>query len=599
MRFGRRSGSNNLPAVVVSRVMAACLAGCLYSQSAFSARFLVTPDDGYWELDGDYGSEVADKDHDKRTLLSDDITEDGITTAGRRDNPDCSHWSHKDFRETAPYMGENVYRVSCDGPDTCRRRSEQMMLASWWPGPDSTRYFSLAFKFVELPDDPVIPKVFVAQLHQGGTGPPPFQVAWSFEDGLVLAVYDDTLDAEGKQDYVYHPLVMDAESIPISEGVWYRLLLAIDPGPPCRMNCPCNSRAPGDAGRIRAWMMDNATGEWMELGSYSGRIGYWRNGAEGTENPECRDENELEYQWKVGLYRNNFDTFVIDYDNIAYGKRWNDITRNRLVGYHKNVLRLSFDEGSGSEVHDRSWIWNNGQPGDPVTDYDNDGRIVGTARWNVSGVLTGNASGGLFQPGRSLHFDGTNHVSVPMDTTDFDFGNYLTVSAWFRTNEHPRSNKGLVLIDDEGPVSRKVLFTISDSNLAFEVRHPDGTYSQARHVYTRGKYADGQWHQVAGTFNRFAPDDRRIKLYIDGGIVHADPGKDLPMERGDNSITIGKFASTRNFKGDIDEVNLFNYSMSEQEIRRLYAIQPVQPTNHMNSNRSGVNDIQQKPASGG
>jgi hypothetical protein len=73
MRFGGRRESN-LPAVVTSVVMAACLAGLLYSQTAFSARFLVTPDDGYWELDGDYGSEVADKDHDKRTLLSDDVT---------------------------------------------------------------------------------------------------------------------------------------------------------------------------------------------------------------------------------------------------------------------------------------------------------------------------------------------------------------------------------------------------------------------------------------------------------------------------------------------------------------------------------------------
>ena len=48
--------------------------------------------------------------------------------------------------------------------------------------------------------------------------------------------------------------------------------------------------------------------------------------------------------------------------------------------------RLFFDEGQGITVNDRSWTWNGGQAGNPVSDYNNNGKMVGTARWNLVGL---------------------------------------------------------------------------------------------------------------------------------------------------------------------------------------------------------------------
>jgi hypothetical protein len=156
-----------------------------------------------------------------------------------------------------------------------------------------------------------------------------------------------------------------------------------------------------------------------------------------------------------------------------------------------------------------------------------------------------------------------------MDTTDFDVGNYLTVSAWFQTTECPTDNKGLVMLD-EYTDTWKVLLYGSGTLLGFGVRHPGGTYTKLNYPFAAGTYADGQWHHVVGTFNRFAPDNRRIKLYVDGVRVMQMAGADLPVLRGDDRLTVGKFSISGLFVGNIDEVNVLNYALTDEDVENLW-----------------------------
>jgi hypothetical protein len=251
---------------------------------------------------------------------------------------------------------------------------------------------------------------------------------------------------------------------------------------------------------------------------------------------------------------------TIDYDNVAYGKRWSNITKNSLIGSHKTVLDLWCDEGSGSLVGDHSYWWNGGSPGDPAADYDNDGTFVGTPLWNTGGI----AHGG------SLRLNGSNYVTVPMDDVDFDFGNYVTAACWFRTTSHPADNRGLLVID-EFSSTYKVKLHFSDTNLSFGVRHVDGNHASLNYGYAPGTYSDGEWHQALGIFNRFAPDGQRLKLYVDGELVLQIPGTDLPLLLGEDRLVVGKYGSAGLFMGDIDEVLIRNYAMTDQEVDDLYA----------------------------
>ena len=97
-----------------------------------------------------------------------------------------------------------------------------------------------------------------------------------------------------------------------------------------------------------------------------------------------------------------------------------------------------------------------------------------------------------------------------------------------------------------------------------------GTYSRLDHGFPLGRYADNKWHLVTGTFNRFAPDGQRVKLYVDGVKVMEAAGHDLPILRGENRLVVGKSSIRGYFQGDIDDVGLFNYTMTDEDVQSLW-----------------------------
>ena len=429
-----------------------------------------------------------------------------------------------------------------------------MILNRWKPGTDNARSLSFAFRLDGVPSMPCVEGgSFLAQLHGGGGGPPPFVVSWVArpEVGYFLkaGVKYDVKNADGTFS-IRQPIFFEA---PITPGVWNRLMIQIDLQRSGTGECPETN---GDDSYVMIWLMDNTTGEWSAPTTRTGRLGYRWNHETGV----CLSTSELGHAFKVGEYVVGASNRV-DYDNISYGKRWSNITKNRLIGYKKSVLRLAFEEPSGNTANDRSWTWNGGSEGDPLSDYDNDGKIKGdTAPTRIASGVNG----------RALRFPGTtgSFVTMPIDSVDFDVGNYMTVSVWFRTTASPAENKGLVMID-EFSFSWKLLLHMTGSGIAFGVRHP-GAYSRLDHRFLLGRYSDNQWHLVTGTFNRFAPDSLRIKLYVDGVKVMEGAGHDLPILRGEDQLVVGKYSIGGFFQGDIDDVGLFNYAMSEENVKSLW-----------------------------
>jgi len=202
-----------------------------------------------------------------------------------------------------------------------------MLLRHWCPdSPDhSQRYFSFAFRLVDLPVNPIPgTRGFIAQLHQGSgpEDPIPFRMQWEYlcPQGTACRYYVTmgVRDSNGNF-YEIGPAIPGIDpvrrGIAVPLNVWTRMLFWFN--------------RPGTAvSEARVWLMDNPTGTWREFGYHSGEIGKSTAGCTNT------------FQWKVGIYSNDSDAITIDYDNVAYGKRWNNITKNRLIGYTKSVLWL-------------------------------------------------------------------------------------------------------------------------------------------------------------------------------------------------------------------------------------------------------------------
>lgn len=550
-----------------------------------------------------------------------DVVDPDHTASGRLQHTTCFDW--EESSET-PYMGEQSYRVECVentdplcDPDLggdvtraeCVRRTEQSQFKRWYAGGDEgsrTRYFSLAFRLVELPDFGEDSSGYIAQMHQGGKDSPPFKLGWSIQGGklyIEAAARGNFPDvwADPSASVCWEQMLLQEAEL----GVWYRVLIRfkvsphvfderdhrfpLPPGYPSYPDpddpddvyevspqCPVHLGA-GDS-ELKIWLMDNETGTWEETGferaecrdtevrvrkEYQGPFGYLVESWKGCRNDgDCvlRKDIDCPFDWKMGIYANAHDGIVIDYDNVTYGKRWDDITHDRLVGYEKSVLYLPFSASTvtAAGVEDRSWYRNGGTRGDPTSDYANDAELIGPLRWDLS------APGGPY-----FRFDGSNELFVPNDPVDFDFGNYLTTSAWVRLDSSIDSDRGVVVVDDSVSAWKAKLVT-HKRTVTFGVRHTNGSESQIAGSITSGSLADGRWHHLVGTYNRFggrSGDRGKLTLYLDGlELASQETASSLPLLRPEQGITVGDWAGGGRFVGSIDDVDVSNYAWNAARV---------------------------------
>lgn len=525
------------------RVLSACLP--LLSTAAAQG---LSPDQWFYEIDGDYGS-----------IIDDTISDGGVTTESAREN--CGGWVHTDL---APYMGRRAYSVGCLFSPDITLRSEQHFLQGWRAGEDSARFLSFAVRLRHVSEAWMGPGGgWIAQLHGNGL---PFNLVWVAEPDAGYSLWAGAKYDEQQEIGTFETRQPYLNLGRIEPDRWTRVLIHIDLSKGTG-KCP---NAINNAAFWSVALMDNATGLWGEPVRYDGQMGNPFFELSEGDSFKC---DGLTYNFKIGQYV-VATTHSLDYDNISYGKRWINITKNHLIGYQKSVLRLSFEEPTASRrVEDRSYTWNGGAKGDPVSDYDNDGAIMG----RVTRVPDGVKGRALRFPGKSGPDMPDSYVRVPINADtldDFDVGNYMTVSAWFRTKSTPPDNKGLVMIDEFSDTWKLLLYMRGDG-IAFGVGHP-GAYSRLDLAFPRGRYADNEWHLVTGTYNRFAPDGQRIKLYIDGEKVMEGAGSELPILRGDNQLVVGKYSVDGFFQGDIDDVGLFNYAMTDAQVASLW-LRPGEP----------------------
>ena len=156
----------------------------------------VTADAWFFEINGDDGSYLASQDvTDPKYLKSKKVVVGSASTFAPKEWGGCKDWREEqndgDLPYWTTYMGEQFYRVRC-APQTAeppvKRRTEQMLVNRWYAGPDSARYFALAFRLRTLPHvAPGEPRKtgYIAQWHHGGNGPPAARLSWVAEDGQL------------------------------------------------------------------------------------------------------------------------------------------------------------------------------------------------------------------------------------------------------------------------------------------------------------------------------------------------------------------------------------------------------------------------------
>jgi hypothetical protein len=207
------------------------------------------------------------------------------------------------------------------------------------------------------------------------------------------------------------------------------------------------------------------------------------------------------------------------------------------------VAHWSFDEGSGSTAADSS---GNG----------NAGTLVNSPQW-VNGIS-----------GNALLFSGSNNVAVPSSTSlAMSGGAAMTLEGWIKPSAAIDSSTLLLTVVDYG---NKYGFQASGTpdssggiSIGFFVDTTKYGTSSPRAFSTTKQWNVNTWYYIVGTY-----DGSNIKIYVNGELETTVQSSGTLTGNAGYPLSIGSYYQGGRFyfAGTIDEVKIYNYARTPQQI---------------------------------
>ena len=247
------------------------------------------------------------------------------------------------------------------------------------------------------------------------------------------------------------------------------------------------------------------------------------------------------------ILKTSFDKVSISLTNITR------ISTSAAAVLPGLVLYYSFDSDEGDRVKDTS---GNGH----------EGMVVG-ARYTSNGYVGG-----------ACEFDGVGYITVGDIFAPGNLRSNLTVSVWIRTSRYhsPDGSSGMNPIAKQMDTSPHTGWSLAVDPSNKMLAQIVASYPERVTCYTRSKLCDDAWHFLCATYE--VDDDwLGTAVYVDGKLnnraisrgTHASPETSAPLTIGH---TIGQehLPGVTNFKGLLDEVQIYNRTLSADEISSLY-----------------------------
>lgn len=220
------------------------------------------------------------------------------------------------------------------------------------------------------------------------------------------------------------------------------------------------------------------------------------------------------------------------------------------------VAHWRLDECQGNVAHDAS---SNNLHGIININSSGSQNALGTCTSGNATEAWYNGREGIF--GSSLSFDGTDdYIDLGNGSGIRDFTDQITVSAWAKYNAYGGGGQSYSVIAVKGDpwtfllenYSRKIRFRVTVGGL-----DKNATDSQVHEL--------NRWYHFVGTY-----DGANIKIYKDGKLVGTTPATGN-LAVSDVTAKIGTYQGTNyNFNGQIDDVRIYNYALTQEQIKLLY-----------------------------
>ncbi len=167
--------------------------------------------------------------------------------------------------------------------------------------------------------------------------------------------------------------------------------------------------------------------------------------------------------------------------------------------------------------------------------------------------------------GGALEFDGKSNYVDCGNRPEFEGREALTVAAWIKARKLDKPWQAIVT---KGDTAWRLQRASDSSHVTFDVNLgtvAENGLANLASVRTKQELTDANWHHLAATF-----DGSRISLYLDGELQQSAAAK-APLARNNDALVIGDNAARRGryFDGWIDDVRIYGYALSAEEVKAL------------------------------
>lgn len=232
------------------------------------------------------------------------------------------------------------------------------------------------------------------------------------------------------------------------------------------------------------------------------------------------------------------------------------------------VSNFKLDEGSGTTIADSS-----GNANAPTLTNTNGGNVWSNNTYN--------------NRGSSMYFDGLTYLAIPNIGAQTLAPRGFSYSAWINQQQYPPGNTDVAVIMGKNTATFGINSAANGGMLFFVFLYGWQVGSIDSQTWMNGTKAISlnEWHQVSVTVD----ETGRTKIYLDGKLdkdsgaplfYNYVPGKDVRIGSllnnidnadGNNGYAWRSGAQWKGFVGYIDDVKIYNYTLTTSQIEKMYA----------------------------
>jgi hypothetical protein len=220
------------------------------------------------------------------------------------------------------------------------------------------------------------------------------------------------------------------------------------------------------------------------------------------------------------------------------------------------LVHVKFDETQGTTANNAGSMLTNATG--TITNMASP--ATSTSGWTRNGKL-----------GSALIFDGDNDIVSLGSNSSLDDMTAVTVSAWIYPTGWGESNFGRIIAKENTATAFGFTLVNDSGQNTFRIYRERAT-TVAQATAASGSISLNTWQHVVGVLDtgtgtiKLYLNGREVGSYIDQGIGAGTPNADAA-----NNMNIGnRTAGDRTFAGTIDDVKIFNSTLTDQQVRMLY-----------------------------